>query len=185
MKSLSRSFWMKCHAYIACFFLPFTVLYLATGVLHLFDIHGGIKNEYHYTVPTPNGWPKDEAEAHDLVTDFLLDKSHLGLSKDYYPGNDYHDWYGKNQEVMLKLTDDDKAASLTIKEHDLWLQLLLIHKGLAGVFFWVLGILFGLHLLISAVSGVILALQLPKIKSTSIHSFLVGFAVLVGLVMAT
>lgn len=178
-----RLFWMKLHAYLACFFLPFTILYLATGVLHLFDIHGDYKNIYEYEVPLSKGWPEQELVAKDFVLQLLSEKGHLPVPEFYYGEENMHDWYGRTKEVVFIPTDDPAHAKIIIKEHDFWKQLLFIHKGIAGKIFWILGLLFGLHLLISAISGVVMVLKMPALKSTSMLSLSAGFALLVILLL--
>lgn len=185
MKAKTRTFWMKLHAYLACFFLPFTLIYIVTGVLHLFDIHGDVKTTSEYKIEMPSGWTDNEAEAQLFVENFLATTDHSPLPEDYYPDEQVHDWFGRKQEVILVPSDISNQAKLIIKEHDFLLQLLLIHKGFAGKIFWILGVLFGLHLLISVVSGVLLVLQLPRLRSMSILSVLLaclflGFVFFIG-----
>ncbi|PHS71491.1 MAG: hypothetical protein COB23_00510 [Methylophaga sp.] len=178
-----RLFWMKLHAYLACFFLPLTVLYIFTGILHLFDIKGEVKNTFEYKIEISAGWPEQETVAKALVEHFLAKKNHFPLPESYYPEEGLHDWFGRKQEVLLLPTESPYQAKLVVKEHDFWLQLLLIHKGIAGKIFWILGLFFGIHLLISVISGVVLALQLPGLKSMSTLSLSGGFSLLVILLL--
>jgi len=179
MKANLRLFWMKLHAYLACFFLPFTLLYLSTGVLHLFDIHGGNKNHYEYQIPLDNGWPEQELVAKELVVKLMTEHGHLPIPDQYYTEEAMHDWYDLKKEIRFIPATMPNHAKVIINEHDLWKQLLFIHKGIAGDIFWILGVFFGLHLLISALSGVILVLKMPGLKSTSILSLSVGLISLV------
>ena len=181
MRAKTRLLWMKLHAYFACFFLPITLIYIITGMLYFFDIKGSVSKDVEYFVSLPNGWPETEQQAKLFVLDNLKDKDHLALPEDYY-WEGVHDWYGHEQEVILSKTDDVNMAEIHIKEHDLLLQLLIIHKGFAGTFFKVFSIMFGLSLAFSTISGVVITLQLPQIKNTSIVLiFAGGIALVAGL----
>lgn len=167
MKAKTRLLWMQLHAYFSCFFLPITLVYLMTGMLYFFDIKGQVATEVEYFVDSPQGWISDQHEAKAFVLKHLKDKGHPELPKDYY-WEELHDWYGHEQEVLLKPTDDPNVLEIHVKEHDWLKQLLIIHKGFAGWFFKLLSVLFGLSLLFSVISGVIITLQLPKLKVPSL-----------------
>lgn len=180
MKSKLRVLWMRLHAYIACFFLPAAMLYALTGGLYLLGIEGGVRQEYHYQLELEAGWPKDQMVAEKIVTAEMCRQGHCtGLPEDYYLWEGKHDWYGFKREVLL-IPEADGQVTLEIREHDLWHQLLLIHKGHAGKFLKVFAILWGISLLFSLVSGVVLALNMPKIKRMSMASLVAGSIVLLA-----
>lgn len=180
MKAKVRMIWMKLHAYFACFFLPITLLYIATGVLYLFDIKGDVKQTHEYSITLTEPWPEDQYIAKKLVENVLIGKNHAPLPQDYYlERGGIHDWYGYKQEVILKPTEDKLNAILVVKDHDALLQLLLIHKGHAGKLFWFLGIGLGISLAFSLISGVVVSLQLPQLKKQSLLSIVLGAVVLV------
>lgn len=179
MKAKTRLLWMKLHAYLACFFLPITLVYIVTGTLYMFDIKGKVDNEFEYSVALTNRWPEAEKQALPLVNDFLLDKPHAALPEDYYFEHGNHDWYGYKQEVILIKPDAGDTAKLVVKEHDLLLQLLIIHKGFAGQFFKWFSILFAASLSFSIISGVVITLQLPQLKVPALYSILAGGVMLV------
>lgn len=182
MPLFSRQIWMKLHAYLACFFLPFTLLYILTGIFHLFDIHGEHKKTAEYVIELADVWPNSEPDAERVVKQLLIQKNHSSLPDNYYP--DYpkegdHEWFGGKQEVTLQHTGIASQAKLVIKEHGMLQQLLFIHKGIAGNLAWFIGVMFGLHLLISVISGVALVLQMPTFKAYSVLSLASGFILLV------
>ncbi|MDR8522710.1 MULTISPECIES: hypothetical protein [Shewanella] len=179
MKAKTRLLWMKLHAYLACFFLPITLVYIVTGTLYMFDIKGDVNKEYEYSVTLTDGWPETEALALPLVNRFLLDKSHKALPGDYYFENGNHDWYGFRQEVILIKPDAGDTAKLVVKEHDLLLQLLIVHKGFAGQFFKWFSVLFAASLSFSIISGVVITLQLPQLKTPALYSILAGGLMLI------
>ncbi|MCL6415083.1 hypothetical protein MIB92_05430 [Aestuariirhabdus sp. Z084] len=171
--------WIKLHAYLACFFLPMTALYIATGVLYLFHIEGGLNAESEHVIVLADGWPETEQEAEAIVRDRLPTVSEVSLHEEYYVEEGLHEWYGYKGEIILVPSAQADRAILIIKEHDLWKQLLWIHKGLGGIFFWVFSILFGGNLLFSIISGVVISLRVPKLKRNSLRAMLSGALVLV------
>lgn len=178
MKSKNRLLWMKLHAYLACFFLPITLLYIVTGTLYFFGFDGDISAEYEYSVPLDNGWPTTAEQAKPIVLKALLDKDHMDLPADYYFYQGAHDWFGHEQAVILSKTKNVEIAKLVVKEHDLLQQLLVIHKGYAGDFFKIFSICFGFSLAFSVISGVVITLQLPQLKRSSIIAIIAGAGIL-------
>ena len=193
MKAKTRLLWMKLHAYFSCFFLPLTLVYILSGVLYLFGIKGEVKQEFHYPVSVAS-WPSDQGEAAKIITPILTEKGHFRLPADYFASGEDHSWYGYKHEIIFAQVDDKEThgdaaiqvpnpAQLTVKEHDFWLQLLIIHKGYAGYLFWLLAIALGASLTFSLVSGVIISLQMPQLKKNSLWMLAFGSASLIGLFM--
>ncbi|REL27486.1 hypothetical protein DXX93_13575 [Thalassotalea euphylliae] len=180
MKSKIRLLWMKLHAYFSCFFLPLTLVYIVSGVLYMLDVKGEVKQEYRYDI-TLNEWPETENEAANIVTPLLAKHDHFALPEDYSKHGGGHNWYGQKQHVGLKLNKETQSAQILIEEYDFWRQMLMIHKGHAGIVFWVLGILFGLSLTFSLISGVVISLQLPQLKKQSMAMLAAGTVTLVVL----
>lgn len=172
-----RVTWMQIHTYFACFFMPLLLLYVTSGVLYLFDIKGGNKVEHHYSISLPNGWPKNEIDAKKVMLPVIKSHGHSGtLPSDYYHDNDFIGWYGYKQEVFLNPSQEISEAKLTVIEHDLLKQCLLIHKGHAGLLFWLSAIMLGSSLLLSAVTGVVLAFSMPKLKRSALLFSILGLA---------
>lgn len=179
MKPKTRSLWMQLHAYIACFFLPAAVLYAITGGLYMLGFEGNVKHEYEYHFELQSGWPEDKEVAREIVIKEMTARGHdLKLPQDYYLWEGMHDWYGFKREVLL-IPEEGKAVELNIKEHDVWHQLLLIHKGFAGKLLKLFSILWGVSLIFSQLSGVVLALALKKIRVNSLMSIFFGFGFLI------
>lgn len=179
MKAKSRMLWMKLHAYFACFFLPITLVYIVTGMLYFFDIKGEKKSEVEYFFTLEQPWPEDKVIAKKIVEDYLVGEKYVELPEDYYLWEGKHDWYGHEREVLLKPTDKEGVVEIHITEHDLLMQLLIVHKGFAGTFFKIFSIMFGLSLTFSVISGVVITLQLPQLKKTSMLSIIAGGAILI------
>lgn len=179
MKAKTRLLWMKLHAYFACFFLPITILYIVTGMLYFFDIKGKVSSEVEYFIPIEHAWPTSEAGAKKLVIDYLVGDKFVELPEDYYLWEGKHDWYGHEREILLKPTDKEGVVEIHISEHDLLMQLLIVHKGFAGSYFKIFSIFFGLSLAFSLISGVVITLQLPQLKNASLLGIAVGGGLLV------
>jgi len=180
MKAKQRLNWASLHTWFACFFLPFMLLYLSTGILYLFDIEGGVKQEYQYPLDLPSGWPNDEQNAKNLILPLIEQHNHGPLPPDfYYKKHQYLSWYGYKQEITLYPGDTPSQGVLKVLKHDTWHQLLLIHKGHAGPFFWFFGVMLGLCLLFSLISGMVLAVTVPRFKTAAIACTLAGTIALV------
>ncbi|MCG7532649.1 hypothetical protein MHM98_15045 [Psychrobium sp. MM17-31] len=178
MKAKVRLIWMKLHAYFSCFFLPLTLVYIVSGVLYLFDIKGEVVKENSYEI---NSAVKVDSlqQAEQLALQYLDANNHGALPSDHFDERSGHSWYGYKQEVILTLDDNKIAQQLVVKEHDFWLSLLIIHKGYAGLLFWLLGIALGLSLTFSLISGVVISLQMPQVKNMSLLMLGAGSATLV------
>ncbi|MBW8190617.1 hypothetical protein K0504_06165 [Neiella marina] len=183
MNTKFRMLWMKLHAYVACFFLPITVLFVATGILYLFDIEGGVADEFHYQLPAETVWPDNEQTAIDMVEPYLIAEDHMRRPAAYWWWEGTHVWFDYKQEVTLRPDNGEGFIELEVKEHDWWHRLLLIHKGFGSQLLWLFGLLFGVSLVFSIGTGVILALQIRQVKVMSMMSIGAGFVSLVGLII--
>lgn len=179
MKSRYRLLWIKLHTYFSCFFLPIAILYIATGVLYLFDIEGGVDEQFEYTVSLPKGLPNNEQETLDTISPFVQ-PTEVSLPADFYLEDEWIGWYGYKRQVYLEPSQDKQSAILHVKEHDLWHQFLLIHKGHAGPLFWFSAIMLGASLLFSLISGLVVAFAVPKFRKTAIQFTSLGFVALVA-----
>ncbi len=181
MKGRVRSLWMKVHTYLACFFIPFLILYVITGLLYFLGIEGESAEEVEVIIPIEASWPDNEKAAKDIVEPYVIKHKRLPFPPDYYidKGHEWHSWYGYKQEILLLKTEDTNTVRLLLIQHDFLQQLMLIHKGHAGIFLLILGIMLGLSLLTTMISGVVLALTIPTLKKTSGLMILLGCVSLV------
>ena len=175
MKAKVRLLWMKLHAYFSCFFLPLTLIYILSGVLYMFDIRGDVRQEYTYPVGIEK-MPESESAAQEIVSEILAENDHMSLPSDYSDRRGAHNWYGFKQQVSLQAAKESEGFEVIVKEFDIFRSFLMIHKGHAGIWFWVLGIFLGLSLTFSLVSGVIITLQLPQLKKPSLAMIGAGLA---------
>jgi hypothetical protein len=169
LTSKARILWIKWHAYLSCFFLPLALIYALTGLLHLVEVEGGASETFEYAYSSPS-WPDNEKDAKQALQSLLKQKDglqHLPLPKNYFVSPVWQGWYDIHQEVSLVAEDEDHGAKVVIEKNDLMRQLMYIHKGIASNIFKLLGILLGLSLLFSIISGAIVALAMPKLKRNS------------------
>lgn len=174
MKAKTRLVWMKLHAYLACFFLPLTLLYISSGMLYFFDIKGQVTEEQEFFVELTQPWPTSEQEAEILVKKHLVGTRLVELPEDYFLWQGKHDWYGREREVLMSPTEQENVIEIHIMEHDWVMQMLIIHKGFAGIYFKLMSIGFGISLAFTILSGVIITLQLPQLKNTALWSIAAG-----------
>ncbi len=169
LTSKARILWIKWHAYLSCFFLPLALIYALTGLLHLLEVEGGASETFEIPYSSAS-WPDNEQDAKQALVIFLENEnalSHLPIPKNYFVSPVWQGWYDIHQEISLVAEDEDHGAKVVIEKNDLMRQLMYIHKGIASNIFKILGILFGISLLFSIVSGAIVALAMPKLKRNS------------------
>lgn len=191
MQAKIRQNWLKWHAYTACFFLPFIVLYAITGTLYLLDIKGSNSEELTLSVAVDE-WPESRKDAERLALRVLSEQGQKNVSElpdNYFSSGSRHSWFGFRYSVALnkgkkadpgpELVENSSTNSMgsrdkndtninshqvEYKQHGWWKRILYIHFGLAGKTFIVLGIVFGACLLFSALSGAILLLSSPRYR---------------------
>jgi len=178
MSSRTRILWIQWHAYMSCFFLPLALVYVVSGVLYLFDIEGGPEEtrtiNILLTVAQLENYPANDEQARQFVKAFYPE----ALPEFYYQISESQGWWDLNQVIILT-TPENGRTSLIIEENDIWRQLLYIHKGIVGDLFKVLGILLGISLFFSLVSGVVVALAMPKMKRPAMQWLLAGSITLI------
>lgn len=178
ISSKSRILWIKWHAYISCFFLPFALLIALTGVLYLFEIKGGASEKFEYTIETELDFPLPKAQLEAAIKNKF---SSLGVHSELFPLPveyfeiiDMQGWWDFDHEILI--TDHgDGAIKVIIEENNLWRQMVFIHKGIAGKAFFVFSVLFAISLIFSLLSGTVVALVMPKMKRNASIFIGVGF----------
>ena len=159
-----RMLWIQWHAYLSCFFLPLALLYTLTGALYLLDIKGDVANSWEFELASRPA-SAEPAALVQWLTPALKQQADLDMPDIYYRDGEGHGWYNMRGGVHLELPDDPaESVHVHIEEYDLWLQLVLIHKGVAGKLFLVLGVMLGVSLLFSLISGALVAISMPKFR---------------------
>ena len=181
LSSKARILWIKWHAYLSCFFLPFALLIALTGILYLFDIKGGPSQEYQYKIATPLEFPLKEELGEQFIKEYFLNNNmsdQLPLPEHYFLDHDVQGWWDFHREIVLVPLENNQLK-IIVETNGWWRQLLYIHKGIAGDLFVVFSILFGISLLFSLLSGTIVALVMPKLKRNAMVCMVAGFLALV------
>lgn len=181
LSSKARILWIKWHAYLSCFFLPFALLIALTGLLYLFDVKGGAAEKFEYQIETELAFPLKENLAESFIVEHFSNEKltrHLPLPENYYIDGDVQGWWDFHSEVVL-IPLENNQLKIVVENNNLWRQLLYIHKGIAGDIFVVFAMLFGISLLFSLISGSIVALVMPKLKQNALVFMTAGFVALV------
>lgn len=186
LSSKARILWIKWHAYLSCFFLPFALLYSLTGILYLLDFKGSETVLHSVFIETDQPLPETELSALEIYESALKMYPQLPIER---PENFWHDdhlvsWWHFQGEVLLLPTISEsglKGFQIRVEEYNFLKQLHFIHKGLAGLAFKVFGIFMGLSLLISIITGAVIALVMPKLKRWAVISSGAGMSTLIML----
>ena len=190
LTSKARILWIKWHAYLSCFFLPFALLYSVTGILYLLDFKGSETVLHSVFIETDQPLPESESAALELYESALKTYPQLPIER---PENFWQDdhlvswWHFRGEVLLLPTTSEVGQAGFQIKveSYNFLKQLHFIHKGLAGLGFKVLGIFMGLSLLISIITGAVIALAMPKLKRWSVISSTLGLMTLLLLFLVS
>lgn len=170
---MNRGVLIKLHVVIAAVMLPAILLFLLTGSLYTW----GIKGEYHtQTVELALAVPlqKDKAALTQVATQALQARQiELPTGKPSVKdmGSAYQlEWTGASRDVLLEPTADPLKATLKIKDTSWYRHLVQLHKAKGGVVFKVYAAAAALSLLLLLISGVTLALQMPKLRAITLGS---------------
>ncbi|WP_096087363.1 hypothetical protein [Agaribacterium haliotis] len=176
MKSKTRILWMQLHSYVACFFFPLALLYLLTGLVYMLGYEGEETELLHEPfVLDSKDWPSSEAELKKLLEPLIAERGLGPFPPDFYnEEGKWLSWYGYKRAITLLPTENAGEYELEVIKHSFWKQLLLIHKSYAGPLFWVFSFSFGLSLLFSHVSGLVIALSSNKFRRSSLISLGAG-----------
>ena len=91
-------------------------------------------------------------------------------------GSDYYlEWTGSSKDLLLKPTENELVAKLIIKNTSWYRHLVQLHKAKGGTAFKVYAVIFAIALGLLLLSGIIMALQVPKLKTATIVSSFIGF----------
>ena len=169
---------MKFHALLAAFILPVAVMFAITGSLYTWGIKGGYTNDT-YKVDLI------EPLQSDITTLTKLAESELkalnisapeGKPKLKTFGSHFRlEWTGSSKDLILEPTDNNLTAQLSIKHTSWYRNLVQLHKAKGGTPFKVYAAIFAVALGMLLLSGFVMALQTPKLKTATLISSLVGF----------
>ena len=185
---MNRSFLVHAHLAFAALLLPFIMMFAITGAFYTWGVKGAVETgQYDIVLSQPL---KYEAEyLHQWLEDALEIKgiaTPSGQGKIKGDANNYHyEWTGSAREVSVAATSDPLIAHLTIEESSYYRYLVQLHKGKGGVVFKVYAALLALGLLTLAITGVIMALRMPKFKTLTQRYLMAGsFMFIVALLLS-
>jgi len=163
---------------LAAFFLPILLLYLTGGLLYTWDIKGHINKQemmLQLDAPfTPNlALLVAKVESELKAKNMSLPNGEPSLKKKKNGRYELR-WGDIKHLVTLKAKQGDLQAALVTRERDVLSQMMRIHRAESGLLFKVLATAFVLGLLLVLLSGVYMAVTVPKYKQTALFSLAVG-----------
>lgn len=174
---MNRSNLMKIHSLLAAFMLPVTLMFAITGVLYTWGIKGGYSNTI-YEVNLNQPLQSDRKSLHALIVSELEGRDISvpeGKPKlKVYGSHFLLEWTGSSKDVILEPTTNSRVAKLTIKDTSWYRTLVQLHKAKGGAAFKVYVSLFTIALATLLLSGFVMAMQIPKLRTATLVSSLVG-----------
>ncbi|QDU32863.1 hypothetical protein KS4_09010 [Poriferisphaera corsica] len=172
-KRIGRQKWMWLHTAISSFFLPAAMIFLITGSLLPFHIRGSSHSQTHDILfDTPIGETNSDKLA---ALENQLSKqslSHIWGTVKFNKSSVI--WIDTSKTVRLKILDAGLAGELKVTQYSFFQRLIRFHFALSPPVK-----LFAVALSIAAalifLTGVVLALQVPSLRKTTIRWTLIGF----------
>lgn len=173
---MKKSLWLKIHVYVAIFFLPFMLLFAATGVGHLLGFNqfaGSSKQSFELQIPATS----DKNELKNALISTL--KEH-GLS---IPGG-----YERVRDGRFSLNNAKYAASIQNKDGKMIVEytertwfgtMYSMHFGHGSKLFNVLSIIFSAFIVVVYLSGFMVTSWCKRYRKTAIFSLVIGSLVVI------
>lgn len=175
---MNRMQLMTVHALLAAFILPVAMMFAITGSFYTWGIKGSYSENVHKIVLS-KPLSADTAALTRLAEselEYLNISTPEGKPKLKKSGGDYYlEWTGSSKDLILKPTGNDLVAKLIIKDTSWYRYLVQLHKAKGGTAFKVYAVIFAIALGLLLLSGIMMALQVPKLKTATIVSSLIGF----------
>jgi len=177
MFKISRYQIMRVHMLFAAFLLPLALLYFVSGALYTLDIKGHIKKQKAMlTLDQPFSPNLDvltqvvKRELTNQGSPFPDSEPFLKKKKGVYELR----WSDLRYAVKLQSTPDPMVAKFTFKKRDFLTQVMRIHRAEAGPMFEFLALLLVSGLIIIFISGVYMALSVPKFRHQTFWAVAIG-----------
>lgn len=184
---MNRSTLVHIHLAFAALLLPFILMFAVTGAFYTWGIKGGVeKTQYDIVLSKPlkyeseylHQWLEDVLEIKGIET-----PSGQGRVKGGADSYEYQ-WTGSTHTVSVAPSSDSLIAQLTVEKHSYYRYLVQLHKGKGGTLFKVYAAILAIGLLLLSLSGVIMALRMPKFRVLTQQYLIAGsimFVVVVSL----
>jgi len=177
---------MKIHTLLAAFILPVAVMFAMTGALYTWGVKGSYSNDV-YKINLNQPLSADilvlaklaESELKTLGISEPEGKPKLKKSGSHY----YLEWTGSSKDLILEPADNALVARLTIKHTSWYRNLVQLHKAKGGTPFKIYAVIFAVALGLLLISGFVMALQTPKLKTATLASSLIGLISFIALVL--
>lgn len=174
---MNRMQLMTVHALLAAFILPVALMFAITGSFYTWGIKGNYSDDV-YEIVLNKPLSADAMTLKKLVESELknLDISPPeGKPKLKQFGSHYFlEWTGSSKDLILAPTDNDLVARLTVKHTTWYRELVQLHKAKGGTVFKVYAVVFAIALGLLLLSGIIMALQIPKLRAATLVSAFIG-----------
>jgi len=176
---------MKFHALLAAFILPAAVMFAITGSLYTWGIKGSYTDDT-YEVDLKEPLQSDVATLTKLAESELIAlniSAPEGKPKLKTLGGHFRlEWTGSSKDLILEPTVNNLTAQLTIKHTSWYRNLVQLHKAKGGTPFKIYAVIFAVALGLLLISGFVMALQTPKLKTATLASSLIGLISFIALV---
>lgn len=169
------------HLILSCFFLPAAVLYLITGACYTMGYTGSYITTVHMLpldAPLQADLDACRALAKGLLeTEGIIPPS--GGEKIRRVGTSFvYEWTGSNRDVLLSPTENPAQVRLEVKNTTLFRRMVQLHKAKGGVLFKGYAVAFSAALMVSLISGAVIAWLRPSLRKLSIAAACSGLIAL-------
>lgn len=171
---MKKSFWLKLHAYVAIFFLPFMLLYASTGagyLLGLGQFAGSTKQTYELNIA-----PIDKKDEMKRALLNALSERNL-----FIPGESERMRDSKfslnNAKYFATIFNKDGKMYLEYIERSWFGALYNMHFGHGGKIFTTLSVAFAVFLLVVYLSGVIAASWCVRYRKSAVATLILSIAI--------
>jgi len=177
----ARKRWMQIHAYLSIFFFPFALLFATSGVLYLWsDLETKTGEDIILQELTPEApTTLDDVEA--LLREQIKQNNWAvptgTLSK---RGNKFR--WGSTTSTFIEYQASStikSEATLTLNKVNFYGRLLNFHTGKGSSLMDTLGTLFAILLIVSYLSGTVLAFKTKWMRTSTIIAFSLGLITLI------
>jgi hypothetical protein len=174
---MNRSVLVHIHLVFAALLLPFIVMFAITGALYTWGVKGDVEtNQYDIVLSQPlkyeseylHQWLEDVLEIKGIDTPSGQGKM-KGNAENYY-----YQWSGSAHNVSVAPSSEPLVAQLTIEQSSYYHYLVQLHKGKGGTIFKVYAAILAIGLVFLAITGVVMALRMPKFRTLTQRYLIAG-----------
>lgn len=174
---MNRSVLIHIHLIFAALLLPFIMMFSITGALYTWGVKGAVETRQ-YDIFLSKPLEYDAKYLHEWLEDVLQIK---GISTPSGQGRMkgdaekyYYKWTGSARDVSVAPSSDPLIAQLTIEESSYYHYLVQLHKGQGGIIFKIYAVILATGLVFLAITGIVMALKMPKFRTLTQRYLMVG-----------